>query len=236
MRRSAFVMTAWVLAGAFFVGAVLFVLDQLNVIAKPPAFPDGTNLVDQILGSFPYRQAIWPVFLGTNLLFAIGFGAIVPFAAMLGDRGRAAGASRWTAVGLLAIGGVIGAIGSLLIIGAVDVTITTQYCDCGFKETEVVSQSWALNLLNGAHDWLIRGALAAAGIGLFASLRLLPASAPAGLRLLTQATGLIVVVSVVVQAIGALDPLPDILTGLSAGILVPAWAIWTARTMDAAPA
>jgi hypothetical protein len=233
MRRSAFVTTSWVLAGAFFLGAVLFALDRLNVVATPPTFPDTANLVDRILGSFGYRQAIWPVYLGTNLLFAIGFGAIVPFAGMLGEQSRDAGASRWIAVGLLAVAGIVGAVASLLIIGAVDVTIATPYCDCGFKETEVVSQSWALSLLSGAHDWLLRGALAAAGLGLFASLRLLPAAASSSLKLLTQVTGLVLIVSVVAQALGALDPLPDLLTGLSAGILVPAWVALTARTVSA---
>jgi hypothetical protein len=236
MRRSAFVVTAWVLAGAFFIGAVLFVLDRLNVVATPPTFPDTANLVDRILGSYAYRSAIWPVFLGTNVLFAIGFAAIVPFAGMLGAASRDAGIGRWSAVGLLVVGGVLGAIASLMIVGAVAVTIEVPYCDCGFKETEVVSQSWALNLFSGAHDWLVRGALLSAGLGLLVAVPLLPKNASANLRFMTQVTGAVAILAVVVQLLGVLDALNDVLTGLSAGILVPIWAIWTARMMRAAPA
>jgi hypothetical protein len=230
MRRSPFVTTAWVLAGAFLLGAVLFLLDRLNLVAQPPTFPETATLVDRVLGSFPYRQAVWPLFLGENLLFAIGFAAMIPFAAMIGSRSREAGAGRWTAVGLLLVGGILGAVGSLMLIGVVDVTIATPYCDCGFKDTEVVSQFWALSLANGAHDWLLRGALVAAGVGLLASLSLLPPTASAGLKLLTQVTGVVAIGSAVIQAVGLFDPLPDILTGLSAGVLVPIWAVWTARS------
>ncbi|HYK94754.1 MAG TPA: hypothetical protein VE011_02655 [Candidatus Dormibacteraeota bacterium] len=233
MPRSAFAAIAWVLAGAFFIGAVLFLLDRLNVVATPPTLPDTANLVDRIVGSYAYRSAIWPVFLGTNVLFAIGFAAIVPFAGMLGAASHAAGVGRWSAVGLLVVGGVLGALASLMIAGAVAVTIEVPYCDCGFKETEVVSQSWALNLFTGAHDWLVRGAWLSSGLGLLAAVPLLPSKASANLRFMTQLTGLAAVLAVAIQLLGVLDALNDVLTGLSAGILVPIWAVWTARTVSA---
>jgi hypothetical protein len=61
---------------AFFVAAILRLVDQLNLVATPPTLPETTNLVDRVLGTITYRNDIWPVFFGTNVLIAIGFAAL----------------------------------------------------------------------------------------------------------------------------------------------------------------
>src|SRR6266487_655223 len=142
MRASRFQTLAWVVAVAFFLGTVFFAVDRLNLVAQPPTFPDTANLVDRILASIDYRHSIWPVFLATNLLFALGFAALVPFAFAMPRGGE--GSQRPLGPALLALGGVLGAVASLVTVGSVDPSISIPYCDCGFKEQEVISQAWAL--------------------------------------------------------------------------------------------
>ncbi len=224
MRASRFVTLSWIVAAAFFLGTVLFAVDRLNLVAQPPQFPDTTNLVDRILGSFDYRLAIWPVFLATNLLFALGFAALVPFAAAMPR--SAQGAARPIGPTLLALGAVIGAISSLVTVGSVDPSISTPYCDCGFKEQEVISQAWALMIAGGVANWLLLAASIGAGIAILVLRSELGAGLPWGLQALALVTAALLIATPVLARLGLLDPLPDLLTALTAGILVPIWAIW----------
>ena len=68
----------------------------------------------------------------------------------------------WT----LVMAGVIGAIAQTMLIGAVKASIDIPYCDCGFKEQEIVSQVWAEMVVQGAAAVMIYAAalLAAAGL------------------------------------------------------------------------
>ena len=76
MRRSRVGLLSWIVAIAFILATALLFVDRLNVVATPPELPSA-NLVDRVLGSATYRQAIWPVFFWTNLLFAIGFAGVI---------------------------------------------------------------------------------------------------------------------------------------------------------------
>lgn len=220
---------AWA-AAICLVGATLLRLgDQYNVFATPPTLSDTANLVDRLLASLPYRQAIWPVYLGWNLLFAIALLLVIPLSSLLvravggsDPRVRAAGAT-------LAAGGIIGAVGQLLITGAVAATISEPYCDCGFKETELVSQAWAQNLIQGASDWLSAAALVLVGIALVLLGPALGRRARSGFGPLTLLAGILTIVGAGLSLTGLLEPLPDLLAVATFGVALPVWAWWLGR-------
>ena len=116
MPRSRLTLLSWLVAIAFIVGTVLRLVDQFNLVATPPDLPNA-NMVDRTIALNGYFHAIWPVFLWTNLAFAIGFLATVAFAFNVASAARVAGGLP-TFKSLLAAGGVLAAISSLIPIGA----------------------------------------------------------------------------------------------------------------------
>jgi len=216
--------------GGLFLAATAFqLLDQQNLIFQPPTVPDTANLVESVTARISYRQDVWPLFLAANGLFALGFGALIGLGIALGrrvgrddDRGVVL---LWT----LAVAGTLGAVGQLVLIGAVKTTIDIPYCDCGFKNEEIVSQVWALMVVQGASDMLVQvGSLFAAAGLVAAALAFGGRAMPASWAWLSYG---IAAGFVVVAALSVADVLGDVtlwLTVLLTGILVPAWAFWLA--------
>jgi hypothetical protein len=221
---------AWMLAASLVLATLLRLGDQFNLFATPPNVPDTANLVDRLLTTIPYRQAIWPVYLGWNLLFGVALLIVVPLSNLL-VRAVAGSDSRMRAAGAtLAAGGIIGAIGQLAIIGAVDVAISQPYCDCGFKETEVIAQAWAQNLIHGASDWLSAGALILVGLGLVVLGTVLSERVrSAGLGRFSWFAGGLTIVAALLSLSGLFDPLPDLAGVATFGVVLPLWAVWLAR-------
>jgi hypothetical protein len=221
---------AWTIAVGLVAATLLRLGDQLNVIDTPPAIPDTANLVQRLLALIPYRQAIWPVYLAWNGLFAIGLLLLIPLSTLLVRAVAGADARMRAAGALLAAGGIIGAVGQLGLIGAISVAVGQPYCDCGFKETEVVAQSWAQNLIVGSSDWLVAGALVLAGLGVawFGSV-LAGRARLASLGRFGWLAGAALIASAILTIVDLLDPLPDLVAFATFGIIVPIWAFWLGR-------
>src|SRR5262249_38270183 len=145
----------------------LQLVDMLNLYATPPA---GTpaNMVEGRLAAQDYREAIWPIFALGNLAFAVGFVALVGLGLALGAALTRRHPQRISIQTGFAVGGILGAVGQLMIIGAAQVTVDQAYCDCGFKNEEIVSQIWGQMLIEGSSRWLIYGAGVLAAIGIIA--------------------------------------------------------------------
>lgn len=224
---------ARIMAVCFVVATVLFVGLALDVFVAPPNLPDAQNLVENILASLDHRAAIWPYDLVSSLLFATALALLVPFARILGAGAGEDGRSVLFVWGI-GTAGVIGLVGQLIYIGARQVTVDIPYCDCGFKEQEVISQLWAMNLAQGAQSWLLNGTMVLAAIGVlvagtvFGSGRM-----PSGLRTLGYALALVLVLSVVVGFLPVDAMIGSLLTALAAGILLPAWAVWAGERLGA---
>lgn len=235
MGRSAVRLLSWVVAAAFILGTALLYVDRLNLVATPPNLPESTNMVDRALTSVTYKQAIWPVFLWTNLLFATGFVAAVAFAAAI--RSRAAGMGGLPLFGAFATtGGVIAAIASIIPLGAVNAAVWLGYCDCGFKETEIVSQIWAQMVALDISDWFNRVASVILAVALVALVREAGALISSGLRMWTYLTAVVLVVVPLIATTEWLDPVAaDTLSTLAGVVLIPVWAVWLGRRVDAAP-
>jgi hypothetical protein len=232
MPRSRVSLFAWILTAAFVLAVLLRLADQFNLFATPPDLPN-SNMVTRTLGSHDYFVAIWPVFLWTNLLFGIGFLAVVAFAANVAAATNVAGGIP-TFKSLAAAGGVIGAISSIIPIGAAEAKVFVQYCDCGFKETEVVSQLWAQMVSEDIANWFLRVAGVVLAVALIALLREGPDLVPPLLRTWTYITVIALILAPVIATIELLTPdAVDMLTAVTAAILVPVWAIWLARSVEA---
>ena len=210
----------------FLIGSALRLVDMLNLWATPPA-QTPTNMVEGRLAAQDYRMAIWPVFMLTNLAFGVGFMALVGLGIALASRLEHADPRRIGIVTMFAVGGVLGAVGQLMIIGAAQVTVEQAYCDCGFKDTEIVSQIWGQMLIEGASQWLIDSAAILAAIGIVAvDLAFRRRMSPAW-DILSWLTviGLIATVVVGFFSLGG-DDFGLYLLLVVTGILVPIWAIW----------
>jgi hypothetical protein len=234
MPRSWVILLSWIVAGAFILATGLLYVDRLNLVATPPDLGPG-NMVEHALGSLAYRQAIWPVYLWTNLLFTIGFLAAVAFAAVVASRSGVPGGLPLF-VALATTGGIIAAIASIIPIGAVNAAVWVGYCDCGFKETEIVSQQWAGMVAQDIGDWMNRVASVVLAVALLALLREGRAVITPMLRTWTYLTAIVLAVVPLLATVGiAVDPLPELLTTLVGLVLVPVWAVWLGRAVEAAP-
>jgi len=232
MLRSRTTLFAWLIAIAFILSTILGYVDAFNLVATPPDLPDA-NMVDRTLGSSAYLHAIWPVFLWTNLLSGIGFLAAVAFASNLA-------AAAWIEGGLptfkslATAGGVIGAIASIIPIGAAQAKVFVQYCDCGFKETEVVSQLWAQMVANDIAFWFLQVAGVVLAIALVALVREWPDRLPPLLRTWTYITAVALVLAALLATTELLTPdAVNLLTTAIGVVLIPVWAIWLARSVEA---
>jgi len=225
---------AWLVAIAFILATVLRYVDAFNLVATPPDLPNA-NMVDRTLGSSAYLHAIWPVFLWTNLLFGIGFLAAVAFASNLAAAARIEGGLP-TFKSLATAGGVIAAIASIIPIGAAEAKVFVQYCDCGFKETEVVSQLWAQMVAEDIAFWFLQVATVVLAIALVALVREGRDLVPPLLRTWTYITAIALVLAAVFATTELLTPdAVNLLTSVIGAVLIPVWAVWLARSVDSAP-
>jgi hypothetical protein len=216
---------AWAVGVLFLIGTAFQLVDILNLYATPPD-TGASNMVEQRLAVQGYRVAIWPIFFLNNMSFVIGFVALaglgVALAALLAPTD-----TRRTAIAVgLAVGGILGAVGQLILIGATQVTIDLAYCDCGFKEAEIVSQIWGQMLLEGAKDWLVNAAAILAAIGILAVDAAFRARLPAAWSIVSWVTAIGLVATVLVGVLQVGGDLGLYLLVIVSGVLVPLWTIW----------
>src|SRR5690349_20301038 len=210
----------------FLIGTLLRIVDMQNLWATPPAQP-AANMVEGRLAAQDYRMAIWPIFMLTNLAFGIGFMALVGLGIALAS-GLGSGDTRRIAIlTSFGVGGILGAAGQLMIIGAAQVTVDQAYCDCGFKDTEIVSQIWGQMLIEGSSQWLINAAAILAAVGIVAADLAFRLRISAAWDIWSWLTVIGLVATVVVGFFGlGGDDFGLYLLLIVTGILVPVWAIW----------
>lgn len=218
---------AWALAVAFFLSAVLIALLSFEVLGPPPQ--RGDDFIQFTLDSFRWEQDRWPIEFAASALSAIAFLALAGLGPALrlltppqdGRRGIV-GTAFLTA-------GLLGAASQLVWIGAKPIATSTQYCDCGFLQEEIMSRLMILNVVGGIEGWLINGALIVLSVGLVAVAKLgQEAGMPVGWRRLSLAIAALSLVGVAMTFFDVY-PLDALLVLLIAGVLAPVWALWLSR-------
>jgi len=221
---------AWSVGILFLIGTALHLVDLLNLYATPPPGPPA-NMVEGRLAAQDYRVAIWPVFALGNLAFALGFVALAGLGLALAARLARGHSGRIPIQTTFVVGGILGAVGQLMIIGAAQVTVDQPYCDCGFKDTEIVSQIWGQMLIEGSSQWLINTAAVLAAIGIVAVDVAFRRRMPAGWDILSWLTALGLIATVVVALLDLGNDVGDYLLALVTGVLVPIWTIWLGASL-----
>jgi hypothetical protein len=121
-----------------------------------------------------------------------------------------------------------------LLLGAVKATIDLNYCDCGFKNEEIVSQVWALMLAQSASTMLVYVvALLAAAAVIVAARTFAGREMPATWAWLSYLTAALLALNVALS-FANVGEVSDWLTLASIGILVPIWAAWLGLRFDEA--
>jgi hypothetical protein len=215
---------AWTVGVLFVIGTALQLVDDLDLYASPPAQAPA-NMVEGRLAAQDYRSAIWPIFALGNLAFGVGFMALVGLGLALRSRVARRDPQHVLIPTTFGVGGVLGSVAQLMIVGAAYVTVQISYCDCGFKNEEVVSQIWGQMLIEGAAQWLLNAAGILAAIGIVAVDASFRRRMPAGWSIVSWLTAIGLILTV---AVGYLDTgdVGRYLLAFVSGVLVPIWTIW----------
>jgi hypothetical protein len=222
---------AWSVGFLFLVGTVLQLVDFFNLYTTPPNVPESLNMVEFRLAIQGYRVAVWPIFLLTNLATGIGFMAVTALGLALAGQVARDDSHRVGIAAALGMAGIFGAVAQLLIIGAAQPTIDTPYCDCGFKETEIVSQIWAQQLIESASRWLTNAAFVLGAIGVASAGTALRDRMPASWNIFSWLTVIGLVAAVVIPSLRINPDLDFWVLVAVAGAMVPIWAFWLGTSL-----
>jgi hypothetical protein len=221
---------AWSVGVLFLIGTAVQLVEFLNLYATPPP-PQPINMVEQRLAVQDYRMTIWPLFALGNFAFALGFVALAGLGLALAARLADVDSQRIVILTSFGVAGVLGAVGQFIVIGVAQVTIDTLYCDCGFKNEEIVSQIWGQMLIEGGTRWLINAASVLAAIGIVGVDVAFRRRMPAAWDIASWVTAIGLIATVVVGFLSVEGDLPFYLQVLVAGVLVPIWTIWLGASL-----
>ena len=232
-RRTAIPPLLWIFAISLILATMLRSGLGFDLFVPQPDIPDSTLLPDRLQAIQPTLAARWPYDAAATLLFVLAFGAL---ALASGGLAGLAGGHRMADVfrASLVTSGILGVASGLLYFGATKITIDVPYCDCGFVESELISQFWALSVVQSATDWLTNGAIVFGALGAAMSTTVLR-----GIRLPSWWTwaawgaAATLIASVVLHEF--VDSLAgDIALALATAVLLPVWAIMLARVPTSA--
>jgi hypothetical protein len=215
---------AWSVGFLFLVGTVLQLVDFLNLYTTPPDIPESLNMVDFRLAIQGYRIAIWPIFLLSNLATGVGFMAVTALGLALAGQVASDNSHRVGIAAGLGMAGIFGAVAQLLVIGVTQPTVE-GYCDCGFKETEIVSQIWGQQLAESASRWLTNAAGVLAAIGVVAAGTAIRDRMPVSWNIFSWLTAIGLVAAVAIPSLHINPDLDFWVLVAVAGVMVPIWAI-----------
>ena len=217
---------AWSVGLLFIIGTALQLVDFFNLYATPPDVPESLNMVELRLAIQDYRVAVWPIFLLTYLATGIGFMAVTALGLALAGHLESDDSLRVGIVAGLGMAGIFGAMAQLLVIGVTQPTIDLAYCDCGFKETEIVSQIWGQQLAESASRWLTDAAGVLAAIGIAAAATAFRDRMPAAWNIFSWLTAIGLILAVAIPFLQISPDLDMWVLVAVGGVLVPIWAIW----------
>jgi hypothetical protein len=222
---------AWLVGVLFLIGTVLQLVEFFNLYKTPPDIPQALNMVEFRLAVQDYRVAVWPLFLLRNLATGIGFMAVTTLGLALAGQVARDSSHRVGIAAGLGMAGIFGAVAQLVIIGVAQPTIDSGYCDCGFKETEIVSQIWGQQLAESASRWLTNAALGLGAIGLAAAGTAFRHRMPTSWNVFSWLTAIGLVAAVAIPFLQINPDLDFWVLVAVAGVMVPIWAFWLGASL-----
>jgi hypothetical protein len=217
----------WVIGLGLLIGAVTRMALAFELFGLPEIPPD-FDFVDRILTIYEFQSSVWPLEFTSFVAFAIGFAALASLGVVLrrlADDDDARGGL--VMVSLLGLGG-LGLASQLIQIGSLPFLTSPELCECGLREHEIMAREVVINTLFGVQLWLVVGGIVVAAPGLvFAGSLGADAGMPPAWRWLSVLIALAAIVLAVLAVLEAF-PFDQYVLGLTAGILVPIWAIWLA--------
>ena len=222
----------WVVGLGLLVGALIQLALQFELVGgltEPPS----DDFVDRILTIYADVTNRWPIEFTLHVAFALGFAGLASLGPVLGRLASPADArGGLVMVAFLGLGGM-GLASQLLQIGAVPFLTSPELCECGLREHEIMAREVVINTIFGVQLWLVVGALVLAVPGFILAGSLgADAGMPPAWRWLSLLIALASIVLVVLAVLEAF-PYDQYVLGLTAGILVPIWAIWLAMRAPA---
>lgn len=226
-RWSAEQILLGIFAACLVLGTIVALGLGFDLLVAPPVIDESLDFPSRLNELQPFRVALWPYDALSTVLFVVGFGALALVSgsiASLADRDRRAGILRSS----IFTSGLLGVAAGLVYLGGTQVTIALQYCDCGFRAEETISQFWALSILQGASDWLSYGAVAFGAIGVALSAVILGRGLlPSSWTWISWASAGLLVLSIALHELSD-PPAGDIVLAVASGLLLPAWALMLA--------
>jgi hypothetical protein len=231
---------AAIAAAAFAVAALLALLDSLNLTATPPSIPSDAQLPDRILAILQNQSQRIPVIFVSSVVAIVAYAAFAALGPVLRRSFAAASEPRGSLlVGALALGGAVGVTGELLYIGGQAVASDATYCECAFRDPQLIARGGVLDLVGSMQSWATWGLVTAFAIGLLATAGL-AAGSPGVPRGWTVLTRVLAALMLVVAVLGAGFPLvaqslywdvdPQLVTGVPSLavllVLIPWWSLW----------
>jgi MFS family permease len=215
------------LVTAFFVAAaVLLAVLNFDLLGPPP--PEQDDFIEETIDFFTWQQSHWPLEFAGTALFALGFTALGWLGVLLSRLADRSDARRVLTAGAFIGLGVIGAVSQLFWIGVKPIATSPQYCDCGLRQEEIMSRLMVLDVASGVQMWMVIGAIVLAAIGVTLAGGLGRGAGMAqGWVLLSAAIAVLSLASAVLGIIGAY-PFDQLAVVLTAGVLLPIWALWLA--------
>lgn len=226
---------AWFVAVPLFVAAVITILLEFDVTADPPKQTPPNDIFEGTLAFFENETERWPQELISVILFIVGLVALIGLVVLLRDAVTRRSPSLMLGTLVIGVGAAIGVAGQLFYIGAKEIAIDPQYCDCARRVEQIVSRGQALDIIESAQQWMLLGFFALASLGFLLIWR---AVSEHGLfsgawRGVTLVLALVLIVGVVAFAFD-LELLSDLFVAVAAAILAPVWAFMTARQLSSA--
>jgi hypothetical protein len=233
-----------VLAASFFIGTVIVVLMNLNITTSPPDIPEGTPLPDGLFAEFANAREGWPQEVANGLLFALGFLAIAILGPILRHSLDKHDPRAYRVAVFLLVAGTIGVISQIVPLAIRDAAIVPYYCDCNFKDPQLISRGALVDASFSVGSWLTDAFVVLYALGLWAIAGLARrAEWPSSFVLWSQLLAVVGVVSVAWDRLVArwlMDAQVQLEYGyiqlgflvLLAGIGVPVWAWMLSRILS----
>lgn len=213
----------WALVVFVIATALLSIGINQNILVSPPDTSGTTDFVARLAAFSTFNQQVLPILLASN---AAGLGVFL-IATVLGAALRvyaAPGSARDVMAVVFVLGGVVGVIAQLMVVG-LNQAAAASYCDCGYKNEELIGLFKALDVGFSVQNWLAIGALTIVGVA--AALAGWLVNVSAAWRTLSYAIAIGLIVAAALQVINQGD-LSTILSGFVAGVLVTIWAVMLA--------